>query len=105
MSICCGRKLPEKFPGVEFFFQPADIVTQILNFGQPAAINVQIVGNDVHQNFAHATKIANEIKKIPGAVDVHILQRLDQPNLRLVMDRTRMQQVGINADFGWRKMC
>ncbi len=92
------QKLPEKFPGVEFFFQPADIVTQILNFGQPAAINVQIVGNDVHQNFARATKIANEIKKIPGTVDVHILQRLDQPNLRLVMDRTRMQQVGINAD-------
>ncbi len=92
------RKLPEKFPGVEFFFQPADIVTQILNFGQPAAINVQIVGNDVRENYARATKIASEIKKIPGAVDVHILQRLDQPNLRLVMDRTRMQQVGINAD-------
>jgi multidrug efflux pump subunit AcrB len=92
------RKLPEKFPGVEFFFQPADIVTQILNFGQPAAINVQIVGNDVRQNYDRATKIANEIRKIPGAVDVHILQRLDQPNLRLVMDRTRMQQVGINAD-------
>ena len=92
------RKLPKKFPGVEFFFQPADIVTQILNFGQPAAINVQIVGNDVRENYARATKIASEIKKIPGAVDVHILQRLDQPNLRLVMDRTRMQQVGINAD-------
>ncbi len=92
------RKLPEQFPGVEFFFQPADIVTQILNFGQPAAINVQIVGNDVRQNYARATKIANEIRKIPGAVDVHVLQRLDQPNLRLVMDRTRMQQVGINAD-------
>ncbi len=92
------RKLPEQFPGVEFFFQSADIVTQILNFGQPAAINVQIVGNDVRQNYARATKIANEIRKIPGAVDVHVLQRLDQPNLRLVMDRTRMQQVGINAD-------
>jgi multidrug efflux pump subunit AcrB len=92
------RKLPAKFPGVEFFFQPADIITQILNFGQPAAINVQIVGVDIRQNYARATKIANEIRKIPGAVDVHILQRLDQPNLRLVMDRTRMQQVGINAD-------
>ncbi|MCI4677144.1 efflux RND transporter permease subunit [Rhodoblastus acidophilus] len=91
------RKLPEKFPGVEFFFQPADIVTQILNFGQPAAINVQIVGANVRDNFARATKIANEIKKIPGAVDVHILQRLDQPNLLLAMDRTRLQQVGINA--------
>ncbi|HUO54268.1 MAG TPA: efflux RND transporter permease subunit [Rhodoblastus sp.] len=91
------RVLPEKFPGVEFFFQPADIVTQILNFGQPAAINVQILGANVHENFARAKKIANEIKKVPGAVDVHILQRLDQPNKRLVMDRVRLQQVGLNA--------
>ncbi|MGO8738712.1 efflux RND transporter permease subunit [Rhodoblastus sp.] len=92
------KKLPEQFPGVEFFFQPADIVTQILNFGQPAAVNVEIVGNDVRESFARATKIAAEIKKIPGTVDVHVLQRLDQPDLRIVMDRTRMQQVGINAD-------
>ena len=91
------RKLPEKFPGVEFFFQPADIITQILNFGQPAAINVQLVGADVRQSFARATQIANEIKKIPGAVDVHILQRLDQPNKLIVMDRVRLQQVGLNA--------
>ena len=91
------EKLPEQFPGVEFFFQPADIVTQILNFGQPAAVDVQIVGADMRQSFDRAAQIAEEIKKIPGAVDVHILQRLDQPSLRLALDRTRLQQVGLTA--------
>jgi multidrug efflux pump subunit AcrB len=92
------KKLPQAFPGVEFFFQPADIVTQILNFGQPAAIDVQILGADIRQSFTRAAEIAQQIKKIPGAVDVHILQRLDQPSLRLVMDRTRLQQVNLNAN-------
>jgi len=92
------KSLPEKFPGVEFFFQPADIVSQILNFGQPAAIDVQILGADMRQSFAHAAEIAQQIRKIPGAVDVHILQRLDAPSLRIAMDRTRAQQVGLNAN-------
>ena len=91
------RKLPEKFPGVEFFFQPADIVTQILNFGQPAAVDVQILGPDMNASFKQAALIANDIRKIPGTVDVHIHQRLDQPSLRLEMDRTRLQQVNLNA--------
>ncbi|MDI9846635.1 efflux RND transporter permease subunit [Rhodoblastus sp. 17X3] len=92
------RTLPEKFPGVEFFFQPADIVTQILNFGLPAAIDVQFLGQDMNISFAHAARMAAEIRKLPGAVDVHIHQRLDQPSIRLDMDRTRMQQVNINAN-------
>jgi multidrug efflux pump subunit AcrB len=91
------RKLPENFPGVEFFFQPADIVTQILNFGQPAAVDVQILGPDMKASFKQAALIANEIRKIPGTVDVHIHQRLDQPSLRLEMDRTRLQQVNLSA--------
>ncbi|MBB4198768.1 RND transporter [Rhodoblastus sphagnicola] len=92
------KSLPEKFPGVEFFFQPADIVSQILNFGQPAAIDVQVLGADLRQSFSRASEIAQEIRKIPGAVDVHILQRLDAPSLRLDMDRTRAQQVNLNAN-------
>ncbi|PPQ40266.1 Multidrug efflux pump subunit AcrB [Rhodoblastus acidophilus] len=92
------KSLPEKFPGVEFFFQPADIVSQILNFGQPAAIDVQILGADMRQSFAHAAEIAEQIRAIPGAVDVHILQRLDAPSLRIAMDRTRAQQVSLNAN-------
>jgi len=92
------KSLPEKFPGVEFFFQPADIVSQILNFGQPAAIDVQILGADMRQSFAHAAEIAEQIRAIPGAVDVHILQRLDAPSLLIAMDRTRAQQVSLNAN-------
>ncbi|MCW2284324.1 multidrug efflux pump subunit AcrB [Rhodoblastus acidophilus] len=91
------KALPEQFPGVEFFFQPADIVSQILNFGQPAAIDVQILGADLRQSFTRAAEIAQDIRKIPGAVDVHILQRLDAPSKRLDMDRVRMQQVNLNA--------
>ncbi len=91
------EKLPKQFPGVEFFFQPADIVTQILNFGQPAAVDVQILGSDTRQSYTRAALLAQEIRKIPGAVDVHILQRLDLPTLRLEMDRTRLQQVNLTA--------
>jgi multidrug efflux pump subunit AcrB len=96
--IAALRKgLPEQFPGVEFFFQPADIVTQILNFGQPAAVNVQIVGSDTRKSFTIASDLLREIRQVPGAVDAHIQQRLDQPSLRIVMDRTRLQQVHLNA--------
>jgi multidrug efflux pump subunit AcrB len=91
------RKLPERFPGVEFFFQPADIVTQILNFGLPAAVDVQSLGRDMNVSLARAAGLAAKIRTIPGAVDVHIHQRLNQPSLRIEMDRTRMQQVGVNA--------
>jgi multidrug efflux pump subunit AcrB len=91
------KSLPERFPGLEFFFQPADIITQILNFGQPAAINVQLVGADARNNFARLSMLAEEVKKVPGAVDVHILQRLDLPSLQLTMDRTRLQQLNLNA--------
>jgi multidrug efflux pump subunit AcrB len=91
------KKLPERFPGVEFFFQPADIITQILNFGQPAAIDVQFLGLDMRESFSRAAEMVQAIKKIPGAVDVHILQRLDLPTLQLDMDRTRLQQVNLTA--------
>ncbi len=91
------KELPKKFPGVEFFFQPADIITQILNFGQPAAVDVQILGSDMRGSFSRAAELAQEIRKIPGAVDVHVLQRLDLPTLQLDMDRTRLQQVNLNA--------
>ncbi|MDM0016222.1 efflux RND transporter permease subunit [Variovorax saccharolyticus] len=90
-------ELPRRFPGTEFFFQPADIVTQILNFGLPAAIDVQFGGNDVAGNAARAAELVKEIRKIPGAVDAHVHQRLDGPGLNLQMDRTRLQQFGLTA--------
>ena len=86
--------LPRRFPGVEFFFQPADIVTQILNFGLPAPIDIQVVGANMTQNYEIAQQIANRMRHIPGTADVHVQQMLDLPTLRLDMDRTRITQVG-----------
>jgi len=90
-------ELPKRFPGIEFFFQPADIVTQILNFGLPAAIDVQFTGNNLQANAALAAELTKAIRKIPGAVDAHVHQRLDAPSLNLQMDRTRLQQLGLSA--------
>jgi len=92
------RQLPARFPGVEFFFQPADMVTQILNFGLPAAIDVMFTGADVRTNYGFAAKIMKQIKQIPGAVDTHIHQRLDLPTLALKMDRTQLQTLGLTAN-------
>ena len=90
------RELPRRFPGVEFFFQPADIVTQILNFGLPAALDVQIAGPDLKTNYALASRLMKQVKQIPGAVDVHIQQKLNQPTLALNMDRNQIKQIGLN---------
>jgi CzcA family heavy metal efflux pump len=90
-------ELPKRFPGVEFFFQPADIVTQILNFGLPAAIDVQFSGNNLEANAALAAELTKQIQQIPGAVDAHVHQRLDGPSLSLQMDRSRLQQMGLTA--------
>jgi CzcA family heavy metal efflux pump len=87
--------LPREFPGVEFFFQPADIVSQILNFGLPSPIDVQLIGADYKQNYALGQQIANELKHVPGAVDVHVQQLLNNPALFLDVDRVRAQQVGL----------
>jgi multidrug efflux pump subunit AcrB len=90
-------ELPKRFPGIEFFFQPADIVTQILNFGLPAAIDVQFAGPNMAKNAELAAELTKSIRQIPGAVDVHVHQRLDNPAVDLQMDRSRLQQVGLTA--------
>jgi CzcA family heavy metal efflux pump len=91
------RELPSRFPGVEFFFQPADIVSQILNFGLPAPVDIQILGADMTTNYELGQRIANRLRQIPGAADVHVQQMLSLPTLYLDMDRTRINQVGLNA--------
>ncbi len=91
------RELPSRFPGVEFFFQPADIVSQILNFGLPAPVDIQVVGADMRGNYDIAQKIANRLRQIPGTADVHVQQMMSLPTLYLDMDRTRINQVGLNA--------
>ena len=79
---------------MEFFFQPADIVTQILNFGLPAPIDIQIIGADMQGNYEIAQQIANRLRQIPGTADVHVQQMLTLPTLYLNIDRTRITQVG-----------
>ncbi|MFT3804543.1 MAG: efflux RND transporter permease subunit [Burkholderiaceae bacterium] len=91
------QELPGAFPGIEFFFQPADIVTQILNFGLPAAIDVQFAGPDVVRNQELAARLSGRVRQIHGAVDVRVHQKLDLPALAVDIDRTRIQQIGLNA--------
>jgi CzcA family heavy metal efflux pump len=89
--------LPRRFPGVEFFFQPADIVTQILNFGIPAPMDIQVVGTDQQTNYAIAQQIAGRMRHIPGTADVHVQQLLSLPTLHMDIERTRVAQVGLTA--------
>src|SRR5437899_3875730 len=90
-------ELPKRFPDMEFFAQPADIVSQILNFGLPAPIDIQVTGPlaDSEKNYAVATQIAAELRGIPGAVDVHVQQILDAPRIMIDTDRALAQQVGL----------
>ncbi len=89
------EELPRQFPGVEFFFQPADIVSQILNFGLPSPIDIQIVGKNMAQNYQLGQELTNEIRHVPGAADVHVQQLMNSPALQLDVDRSRAQQVGL----------
>jgi CzcA family heavy metal efflux pump len=91
------EQLPSRFPGVQFFFQPADIVTQILNFGVPAPIDIEITGANQPANYIVAAKLASQMRHIPGATDVHIQQAFDTPTLRMNIDRSRAQSVGLQA--------
>ena len=88
--------LPLYFPGVEFFFQPADIVSQILNFGLPSPIDVQVFGRNLNGNYKVAEQIANRMRHVPGAVDVHVQQLMNDPELDLNIDRTRAKEVGLD---------
>ena len=88
------RKLPKEFPGTQFFFQPADIVGQILNFGLPSPIDIQLIGADMAGNYKIANEMVARIRQIPGAADVHIQQALDEPVVRVDVDRTKAQEMG-----------
>ncbi|UFP93761.1 efflux RND transporter permease subunit [Gloeobacter morelensis] len=92
------RTLKTEFPELTFFFQPSDIVTQILNFGLPAPIDVQVSGPPRNQaeNYRIARKLEREIARIPGAADVHLHQIVDSPALRVNVDRTRAAQMGLS---------
>jgi len=87
-------RLPQEFPGVSFSFIPSDIVSQILNFGLPAPIDIQVMGNNLEGNREFADKLLERIQQVPGTVDLHIQQPFDQPYLHIDVDRTKAQEVG-----------
>ncbi len=89
------KSLAREFPGVMVYFLPADIVSQTLNFGLPAPFDVQIVGRNQVANHAAAVKLAEEIKKVSGAVDVHVQQPNDWPQLRITVDRSKAADLGL----------
>ena len=93
-STTCGCGSPNEFPGVLFSFIPADIVTQILNFGLPAPIDVQVVGRNLEANRQFASKLATRLAQVPGMVDLRVHQAFNQPLLHLDVDRTRAVQTG-----------
>jgi multidrug efflux pump subunit AcrB len=85
--------LVQKFPDCSFYFQPGDMMNQILNFGLPAPIDVKAIGGD-YKNYKLAKEMEARLKKIPGAADVHVHQIMNQPSLRLEVDRTRAAELG-----------
>jgi multidrug efflux pump subunit AcrB len=89
------EELPRDFPGMTFAFLPADIVSQILNFGAPAPIDLQIRGVHFDANFAYAGKLLGRIRRIPGVADARIQQSPSNPTFNIDVDRTRAQYVGL----------
>ena len=89
------REEEYRFPGVSFYELPVDIVTQILNFGLPAPLDIQIVGNDLGGNRAWANQLLNKIKTVAGTADLHIQQPFDNPSLKIDVDRTKALQMGL----------
>ena len=87
--------LPQKFPGTTFSFLPADIVSQILNFGLPAPIDVKIIGNDQPANYAYATDLLKRIRSVPGIADLRIQQVFNYPQINVNIDRTLAGEVGL----------
>jgi multidrug efflux pump subunit AcrB len=88
--------LPGKFPGSSFYFQAADIVTQVLNFGITSPLSIQIEMADLNTAYGYAVKLSEAVRAIPGTVDVHINEVLDYPTLQVDVDRTRAANLGMN---------
>jgi multidrug efflux pump subunit AcrB len=89
--------LAKQFPGVTFSFLPSDMVSQILNFGLPAPIDIQVLGNDLTGNQVYANALLNQVRYVSGIADARIQQPFDQPYMHLWVDRTKAQEVGFNT--------
>jgi multidrug efflux pump subunit AcrB len=95
LTAMLRRELPGKYPALQFFFQPADIVDQVLNFGQPAPIDIRVTASDTDSAYKLAARLARQIGRIPGVVDAHVFQVPDAPALSVDVDRTLATQVGL----------
>jgi multidrug efflux pump subunit AcrB len=91
------ERLPRRFPGMTFSFLPADIVSQILNFGAPAPIDLQIRGNDLAADYAYADKLLAQIRLVNGVADARIQQSASLPTINVDIDRTRARYIGMTA--------
>jgi len=95
LTAMLRRELPQKYPALQFFFQPADIVDQVLNFGQPAPIDIRVSASDTDSAYKVATRLTRLIARIPGVVDAHVFQVPDAPALSVDIDRALATQVGL----------
>ena len=89
-------RLAHEFPGTTFYFLPADIVSQSINFGLPAPFDIQVVGRDQARNREIAARLAEQIRQIPGAIDVRVQQPGDLPKLEFAIDRTKASEMGLS---------
>ena len=89
-------ELPRRFPGARFWFEPADVVTQVLSFGLPAQLDVEVVGRDPAASLSVAQRVIAEVRRIPGATDAHIAQVFDRPSLGVDVDRQQAQTLGLS---------
>jgi multidrug efflux pump subunit AcrB len=87
-------RLPREFPGVLFYFTPADIVTQILNFGLPAPIDIQVQSQDSAASREFAVNLLGQLRSVPGTADLHVHQPFDQPKIHITVDRTKAVESG-----------
>ena len=94
LTALLRRELPHRFPQLTFFFQPADIVDQVLNFGEPAPIDVRISGSDANATYALASSLARKLNGIPGVVDSHVFQVPNAPSLAVDVDRVQALELG-----------
>jgi len=96
LTAMLRRELPQRFPALQFFFQPADIVDQVLNFGQPAPIDVRVSASDTGSAYRLAARLARLVARVPGVVDAHVAQVPDAPALSVDVDRALATQVGLS---------
>ncbi|HEY1898850.1 MAG TPA: efflux RND transporter permease subunit [Steroidobacteraceae bacterium] len=94
LTAMLRRELPRRFPQLQFFFQPADIVDQVLNFGEPAPIDIRVTGSDAAATYAKALDLARKLSGVPGLVDSHVFQVPDAPSLTVDVNRAQASQLG-----------